>query len=129
MTSERCADRGCRDSHAKPLEFALDALITPARILAGQADDQLLDVGIQLRPARSTMGTGPGTCDQPPMPAKQRFGLDEEAGPAGSRERAAQGGEHRPPLNLSVPVVLAPPGRVVRRDRLGGLIHEYAQVA
>ena len=27
MTSERCADRGCRDSHAKPLEFALDALI------------------------------------------------------------------------------------------------------
>jgi putative transposase len=26
-------------------------------------------------------------------------------------------------------VVLAPPGRVVRRDRLGGLIHEYAQVA
>jgi putative transposase len=25
--------------------------------------------------------------------------------------------------------VLAPPGRVMRRDRLGGLIHEYAQVA
>ena len=34
-----------------------------------------------------------------------------------------------PPLEPSVPVVLAPPGRVVRRDRLGGLIHEYAQVA
>ena len=34
-----------------------------------------------------------------------------------------------PPLKPSVPVVLAPPGRVVRRDRLGGLIHEYAQVA
>jgi hypothetical protein len=42
------------------------------------------------------MGIGPGTCDQPPMPAKQRFGLDEEAGPAGSRQRAADGGEHRP---------------------------------
>jgi putative transposase len=27
------------------------------------------------------------------------------------------------------PVVLAPPARIVRRDRLGGLIHEYAQVA
>jgi hypothetical protein len=52
MTSQRCADRGCRDWHARPLEFALDALIAPARILAGQADDQLLDVGIQLRSAR-----------------------------------------------------------------------------
>jgi hypothetical protein len=81
---------------------ALDALITPARILAGQADDQLRDVGIQLRPGRCTMGIGPGTCDQPPMPAKQRFGLDEEAGPAGSRQRAAEGGEHRPVAGSSL---------------------------
>jgi putative transposase len=34
-----------------------------------------------------------------------------------------------PPLAPGEPVVLVPPGRVVRRDRLGGLIHEYAQVA
>jgi putative transposase len=34
-----------------------------------------------------------------------------------------------PPLEPGEPVVLAPPGRVVLRDRLGGLIHEYAQVA
>jgi putative transposase len=34
-----------------------------------------------------------------------------------------------PPLEPGEPVVLAPPGRVVRRDRLGGLIQEYAQVA
>ncbi len=34
-----------------------------------------------------------------------------------------------PPLRPGVPVVLAPPARVVRRDRLNGLIHEYAQVA
>jgi transposase InsO family protein len=34
-----------------------------------------------------------------------------------------------PPLEPGVPVVLAPPARIVRRDRLGGLIHEYAQVA
>jgi putative transposase len=37
--------------------------------------------------------------------------------------------EQAPPLEPSEPVVLAPPGRVVRRDRLGGLIHEYAQAA
>jgi len=34
-----------------------------------------------------------------------------------------------PPLRPGVPVVVAPPGRIVRRDRLGGLIHEYAQAA
>jgi putative transposase len=33
------------------------------------------------------------------------------------------------PLGPGEPVVLVPAGRVVRRDRLGGLIHEYAQVA
>jgi putative transposase len=34
-----------------------------------------------------------------------------------------------PPRRPGVPGVLAPPVRIVRRDRLGGLIHEYAQVA
>ena len=34
-----------------------------------------------------------------------------------------------PPLEPGGPVVVAPPARIVRRDRLGGLIHEYAQVA
>jgi putative transposase len=37
--------------------------------------------------------------------------------------------EQAPPLRPGVPVVLAPPARIVRRDRLGGLLHEYAQVA
>jgi len=34
-----------------------------------------------------------------------------------------------PPLGPGEPAVVVPAGRVVRRDRLGGLIHEYAQVA
>jgi putative transposase len=34
-----------------------------------------------------------------------------------------------PPLGLGEPVVLAPAGRVLRRDPLYGLIHEYAQAA
>jgi putative transposase len=37
--------------------------------------------------------------------------------------------EQEPPLRPAVPVALAPPARIVRRDRLGGLIHEYAQIA
>jgi putative transposase len=34
-----------------------------------------------------------------------------------------------PPLGPGEPVVFVPDGSVVRRDRLGGLIHEYAHVA
>jgi putative transposase len=34
-----------------------------------------------------------------------------------------------PPRGPGEPIVLAPAGRIVRRDRLDGLIHEYAQVA
>jgi putative transposase len=34
-----------------------------------------------------------------------------------------------PPLGLGESAVVVPAGRVVRRDRLGGLIHEYTQVA
>jgi len=34
-----------------------------------------------------------------------------------------------PPLGPSEPAVVVSAGMVVRRDRLGGLIHEYAQVA
>ena len=34
-----------------------------------------------------------------------------------------------PPLGAGESAVAVPAGRVLRRDRLGGLIHEYAQVA
>jgi hypothetical protein len=34
-----------------------------------------------------------------------------------------------PPLGPIDPPVILPAGRVVRRDRLGGLLHEYAQLA
>jgi transposase InsO family protein len=33
------------------------------------------------------------------------------------------------PLGPAEPPVILPDGRIARRDRLGGLIHEYAQVA
>jgi putative transposase len=34
-----------------------------------------------------------------------------------------------PPLGAAESLVIPPAGRVARRDRLGGLIYEYAQVA
>ena len=35
----------------------------------------------------------------------------------------------RPPGEREHPPAMSPAARVLRRDRLGGLIHEYAQVA
>jgi putative transposase len=37
--------------------------------------------------------------------------------------------EQAPPLESAEPPFIPPAGRVARRDRLGGLIHEYTQVA
>lgn len=93
MAAQRSADRGCRDPHAKVKKFALDALEAPARVLGGQADDQLLHVLVERRTPASTMRVGPCSGDQAAVPAQQRHGLDQEAGPAGPCQRAADGGE------------------------------------
>jgi hypothetical protein len=42
------------------------------------------------------VGIGPRAGDQAAVPAQQRLGLDEEAGPAGPGQDAADGGERRP---------------------------------
>jgi hypothetical protein len=47
VSSQRGADRGRRDPNAEVQQFTLDALVAPARVLFGQANDQLLDVLIQ----------------------------------------------------------------------------------
>jgi hypothetical protein len=49
MAAQRRADRGRRHLHAKPQELTLDPLVTPARILPGQPDDQLLQLLIKRR--------------------------------------------------------------------------------
>jgi len=56
VTAKRCADRGCRHAHTKAEQLALDALVAPARVLASEADDQVVDVAVQLRPAGLAVG-------------------------------------------------------------------------
>ena len=85
-----------RNAHAKALEFSLDALVAPAGIFLGQADDQLLQVLVECGAAWSTMRVGPGAGDQTAMPAQQRVRPDEEARPARSRQHATDGGEQGP---------------------------------
>jgi hypothetical protein len=93
VAAQRGADRGCRDLHAKLLELALDALVAPARVLLGQADDQLLDVVVERRSSLSSARVGPCARDESPVPAQQRLGLHQEARPAGSGQHAADRGE------------------------------------
>ena len=96
MTAEGSSDRGCRDFHPKAQGFSPDALIAPARVLPRQADDQLLDRLVERRPPRSTTRVGPCAGDQPPVPAHQGLGPDEEARPARPRQDTADGGEQGP---------------------------------
>jgi len=93
MTAQRFADRGRRDLYAEVEQLALDPLVAPAGILGGQTDDQLLDFRVERRSPASTTGIGPGAGDQAAVPAQQRLRLDQEAGPAGPWQQAADGGE------------------------------------
>jgi hypothetical protein len=81
MTAEGGADRGCRDLHPEAQQFSLDALVAPAGMLLGQADDQLLDVVVQRWPA-GLVWVGPGASDQASVPAQQHLRPDEETRPA-----------------------------------------------
>jgi hypothetical protein len=86
VAAQRGADRGRRDLHAKLLELAFDALVAPARILLGEADDELLDAVVERRSPLSMTRVGPGACNEAAVPAQQRLGLHEEARPAGPRQ-------------------------------------------
>jgi hypothetical protein len=80
----------------RPQELTLDPLVTPARILPGQADDQLLDILVQWWPTGLTMRVGPRAGDQASVPTQQRLRPDEEARPAGPGQYAAGRGKQRP---------------------------------
>jgi hypothetical protein len=77
-------------------QFSLDALVAPAGILLGEADDQLLDVLVERGSPCSTIWVGPGARDEAAVPAQQGLRLDQETGPAGSGQDAADGGEEGP---------------------------------
>jgi hypothetical protein len=127
MAAKRRSDRGRRDPNPEVLQFALDALVAPARVLPGQAEDQLLGLLVQRWPARPAVRGGPGASDQPPVPAQQRRWRDEEAGPAGWGQDAADRGEQGPVGGLQPGSwdLAAQDGELVAQDKdlkvLGGV--------
>jgi hypothetical protein len=74
----------------------LDAVVAPTGILLGEADDELLDGPVELGSPCATMWVAPSARDEAAVPAQQGLRLDEEAGPAGSGQDAADGGQQRP---------------------------------
>jgi len=103
MTAEDTADGLVRAAHAELEQLALDPPVTPARVLPGQAQDQLSTLGDQTR-ASAPGAAGeqrPLAPDEIAMPAQQGLGADQEAGPGRARQPLAEAGEQeaisRPP--------------------------------
>jgi hypothetical protein len=123
VAAQRGADRGRRHPFAEPQEFTLEALVAPMGVLCGQADDQLLQLLVERRPSWPAVRIGPGAGDQPPMPAQQCLGLDEEARPAAARQCPAERGEQGAVGGLE-------PGACDLAAEHGELVaqHQYLQV-
>jgi hypothetical protein len=68
--AQRRSDCGCRDPNSQALPLSFDALVAPGGVLPGQTDEQLLHLRAQRWPSGRAARVGPGTGDQPPMPAQ-----------------------------------------------------------
>jgi hypothetical protein len=93
--SKPCAHRRRRDHHAKALQFANDALITPPRVVSREPDNQRSDLTADRRAPGATR-VRPPLRHQAPMPAKQRSRCDDEGPPACARQEPAGGREEKP---------------------------------
>ena len=91
-------DGGRRDRHAELGQFAVDAAVSPQRILLRQADDEAGDA----RDCRRAAGRAPLARvvlprDQPAVPGQQRRWCHrEDVGPAPARYEPCQRGEPQP---------------------------------
>ena len=85
-------DRRVRDTDPKPLQFTLDAHVTPAGVLAGQSSDQTAYLGGKRRATGRALARTP--VQQRPVPAAQRLCRDRKARPALAWKQAACCGEH-----------------------------------
>jgi hypothetical protein len=87
--AEDLPDRRCRHVQAEPIELASDPLVTPARILAGEAKHEPAELAAYRRSACSA-GVGPAAGDQASVPAKQRRGGHQERAPARAGQQPAR---------------------------------------
>ena len=88
------------DPAAKLQQLPADALVAPAWVLGGQPNDQALQLVGNWRSAAWPGWIDPMSAHHAAVPSKQRLGRDQEAGPSGPGQQAAQGGQQRAVLGL-----------------------------
>ena len=96
-------------AHDWKMTRLLPRLISPAWVVARQAQDHVSDRTVDRRSTRPTMRVGPMLRDETTMPAKQRRRLYEKGTPAAPVQHPARGGEEHAIRKLEIdPPGLAP---------------------
>ena len=94
LATEDLADGEVRAAVAEAKEFALDAAVAPARVLAGEAKDELVEFGRNLAlSARTSAVSRPLAADEVAVPAEQSLRAGQQGEPSRSGKDAADGGE------------------------------------
>jgi hypothetical protein len=79
---------------AEAEEFALDATVAPARVLAGEAEDELVELGGSGAMSRWAAAVSrPLAADEIAVPAEECFGARQKGEPERKRGDAAEGRE------------------------------------
>src|SRR5262249_41427202 len=97
---ENVAHGARRDSDACLAQLAGDPQVAPARVLAGEAQDQLAYIGVDPRPARAAVRVCPAASEQSAMPGQQRLRPHRERGPGAARKHPAKRGQQHSVVRL-----------------------------
>ncbi len=89
------ADGAGADVVSEPGELALDAAVSPSRVVPCQPDNELTQLAVDARAARSVR-VGPVPGDQAPVPGQERGGGDEAVAAQLARQDPGQGGQECP---------------------------------
>ena len=93
VASQHVGDAALGHLHAKLLQLANEALITPPRVLPGQAADQIYGLWQQRGPPRAPVRVGPVPSDQPAVPGQDGLRRDEERRPSRLGDHTGEQGD------------------------------------
>ena len=79
MLAEDASDGGARHSDTQADEFAVDAPISPDRVVARHFQHQIADSSLDSRASRTAVRVAPVALDDVGVPAQQRAWRDDQA--------------------------------------------------
>ena len=89
-------DGRCADCVAETDEFAVDAAVSPGRVLGRHVDDEEPDCGVGGRSTGCLAWLGPASCDASAVPTQEGVGCNEPSLAAWSGECLSDGAQQRP---------------------------------